>query len=79
MSCNDCEESIFKQKIGRCRACMMQLTVLSLICWPLWWWNYADNPTLVESIALLFFCIAFSGLLSLHLVVLIYRKLSAAE
>ncbi|MBR9727020.1 DUF3624 domain-containing protein [Shewanella intestini] len=75
MSCRGCEESIFKQKIGRCKSCMIQLTVLSLISWPLWWFGFAQTPTRIESIALLFFCCAFSGLLALHLVVLSYRRI----
>ncbi|WP_144208876.1 DUF3624 domain-containing protein [Shewanella donghaensis] len=75
MACNDCQESIFKQKIGRCKSCMMQLTVLSLVSWPLWWWLYAEDLYRVESIALVFFCCAFTGLLSVHLLVLSYRKM----
>lgn len=74
MGCNDCNTSIFKQKIGRCKSCMWQLTGLSAIGWPLWWYLYRDTPEDVSSIALLFFCSAFSGLLMLHLVVLIYRR-----
>lgn len=75
MTCKACDSSIFKQKIGRCKTCMWQLTALSLIGWPLWWWLYADSPKQINSIALLFFCIAFTGLLTLHLIVLSYRTL----
>lgn len=79
MACDDCQESIFKQKIGRCKACMWQLTGLSLVGWPLWWWLYAEDMTSVESIAMVFFCCAFSGLLCVHLIVLSYRKLNHLE
>lgn len=75
MSCKSCNSTIFKQKIGRCKTCMWQLTVLSLISWPLWWLLYADSPKQINSIALLFFCTAFTGLLALHLIVLGYRML----
>ncbi|MGL6011751.1 MAG: DUF3624 domain-containing protein [Shewanella oncorhynchi] len=74
MSCGDCKTSIFRQKIGRCKRCMWQLTALSAIGWPLWW-LYRDAPRDVNSIALLFFCAAFTGLLALHLIVLAYRRL----
>ncbi|WP_285164947.1 DUF3624 domain-containing protein [Shewanella goraebulensis] len=76
MACNDCQESLFKQKIGRCKSCMLQLTFLSLVGWPLWWWLYADDMSSVESIAMMFFCGAFSGLLCVHLMVLAYRKVN---
>lgn len=81
MSCGDCDhtdvkQNIFRQKIGRCQRCMWQLTLLSVISWPLWWWLYRDTPREVNSITLLFFCAAFTGLLALHLIVLAYRRLS---
>ncbi|MCT7946881.1 DUF3624 domain-containing protein [Shewanella septentrionalis] len=79
MSCSDCNTSIFRQKIGRCKRCMWQLTALSAIGWPLWWWLYYDAPREVNSIALLFFCTAFTGLLALHLMVLAYRRLRGRE
>jgi hypothetical protein len=58
---------------------MWQLTLLSLIGWPLWWYLYSDTPREVNSIALLFFCSAFTGLLLLHLVVLVTRRLLGRE
>ncbi|WP_434937895.1 DUF3624 domain-containing protein [Shewanella sp. HL-SH8] len=75
MACNQCDESIFIQKLGRCFRCMAQLTSLSVIGWPLWWWFYAEQPTKVESIGLLFFCSAFSALLLLHLLFLAYYEI----
>ncbi|MPY21276.1 DUF3624 domain-containing protein [Shewanella psychropiezotolerans] len=76
MTCNSCESSIFRQKLGRCKACMWQLAILSVIAWPLWWFLYSERVSHVESIALLFFCISFTGLLLLHLLVLGYRSLT---
>jgi len=55
MGCRFCNTSVFKEKIGRCKTCMWQLTVLSLISWPLWFSFYYEQPLVVESIALLFF------------------------
>lgn len=75
MSCTNCDSSIIRQKLGRCKSCMYQLTVLSLISWPLWWFNFSEQMKSVESIALLFFCMSFTGLLMLHLIVLSYRTL----
>ncbi|MGI2171814.1 DUF3624 domain-containing protein [Shewanella sp. MF05960] len=79
MACNQCTDSIFKQKIGRCKRCMLQLTVLSLLTWPMWWYYFIDTPKTVESIALLFFAISFSGLLVLHLLVWLYRRIMFNE
>ncbi|GGP72995.1 DUF3624 domain-containing protein [Shewanella ulleungensis] len=79
MACNQCSDSIFKQKIGRCKRCMLQLTILSLLTWPIWWYYFAATPKVVESIALLFFAISFSGLLILHLLVWLYRRINANE
>lgn len=65
--------------MGRCKRCMWLLTALSAIGWPLWWWLYYDAPREVNSIALLFFCTAFTGLLALHLIVLAYRRIRGRE
>ncbi|KFZ39197.1 hypothetical protein HR45_02050 [Shewanella mangrovi] len=79
MACDACFSDVFKQKIGRCKTCMWQLTVLSLIGWPTWFYLFADTPKSVNSIALFFFCCAFSGLLLLHLIVLCWRKLTGRQ
>ncbi|WP_299787086.1 DUF3624 domain-containing protein [uncultured Shewanella sp.] len=79
MGCRFCYTSVFKEKIGRCKTCMLQLTILSLICWPLWYIFYYEQPLVVESIALLFFSVSFTGLLLLHLLVWGYRYLILGE
>ncbi|MCL1038555.1 DUF3624 domain-containing protein [Shewanella submarina] len=79
MPCNSCNDNIFKRKLGRCRACMLQLTLLSIIGWPLWLYLYADSPTQVNAIALGLFCCAFSGLLMVHLMVKAGRLLKARQ
>lgn len=67
MGCTDCRESRFRHKLGRCVSCMRQLTLLAVISWSLWLALFQDTPRQVESIALLFFCVAATGLLLLHL------------
>ncbi|MCH1924343.1 DUF3624 domain-containing protein [Shewanella sp. C32] len=79
MACDACVSDVFKQKIGRCKTCMWQLTVLSVVCWPSWFYFFYDQPTSVNSIALLFFSGAFTGLLTLHLLVLSWRKLTGRQ
>ncbi|MGC7892273.1 DUF3624 domain-containing protein [Vibrio anguillarum] len=78
MPCNNCQSSWFWKKIGRCKRCMDQLTVLSVGCWLVWWWLCRENPKTIESISLLIAGFAFNGLLFLHLwmkfVVLPWRK-----
>lgn len=74
MACNQCASSVFRQKIGRCRRCMLMLAALCLLGWPSWYWLFADTPASVGSIALLFFCLAWSLLLALHLLVWGWRR-----
>ncbi|UUM30787.1 DUF3624 domain-containing protein [Vibrio japonicus] len=79
MTCHYCEKHHwFREKIGRCRRCMNQLTVLSVLCWVVWWWFCRSDPKSIESITLIFAGIAFHSLLALHLwmhyVILPWRK-----
>ncbi|KGY10736.1 DUF3624 domain-containing protein [Vibrio sp. MarTm2] len=67
MTCPYCKDNWFWQKIGRCKRCMDQLTVLSVLCWIVWWFLFKDNPKSIESIALLMAGFAFNALLALHL------------
>jgi len=46
---------------------MNQLTVLSALCWAVWWFGYGDEIKSVESVALIFAGFAFNSLLFLHL------------
>ncbi|WP_372870335.1 DUF3624 domain-containing protein [Shewanella sp.] len=79
MACDNCSSSIFMQKIGRCGRCITMLSILCLIGWPGWYWLFVDKPYEVESIALLFFCVAWTALLALHLSVWLWRLLSGGE
>jgi hypothetical protein len=79
MACGDCQQSIFWEKLGRCKLCMWQLTVLSVLGWSAWGYFYRETPTQVESIALLFFCVAASGLLLVHLIKYCYLALISKQ
>ncbi|MGF1760202.1 DUF3624 domain-containing protein [Photobacterium sagamiensis] len=80
MGCNNCRsqafnQQAFKQKLGRCRQCMWQLTLLSGLSWGAWWYFYRTQPAMVESITLIFAASAFSLLLAAHLLVAFIRRL----
>jgi hypothetical protein len=79
MTCPHCKNNgWFWKKIGRCKRCMDQLTVLSVLCWIGWWFLFKDDPKSIESITLIIAGFAFNGLLALHLwmrfVILPWRK-----
>jgi hypothetical protein len=78
MACGECQESIFWAKLGRCKTCMWQLVVLVPSSWSLWAYLYLSTPKQVESIALLFFCFATTGLLIAHGLTSLYLKLRAS-
>ncbi|MFB9136465.1 DUF3624 domain-containing protein [Vibrio sp. AK197] len=67
MSCPYCQSDWFWKKLGRCQRCMDQLTVLSVVCWLVWWFAFRQEPTSIQSIALIVSGFAFNGLLFLHL------------
>ncbi|MGF1843569.1 DUF3624 domain-containing protein [Vibrio clamense] len=67
MACNDCRSAWFWKKIGRCQRCMDQLTVLSVLCWIVWWFGFKEAPTSIESVTLIMAGFAFNALLFLHL------------
>jgi len=84
MTCPHCKNNgWFWKKIGRCKRCMDQLTVLSVLCWIVWWFLFKDDPKSIESITLLIAGFAFNGLLALHLwmrfVILPWRKRSSRK
>lgn len=77
MGCPHCHQAqAFRRKLGRCRRCIGQLILLSLLSWSAWLYYYLPTPTRVESITLLFAATAFSLLLLAHGVAALARKLS---
>ncbi|WP_434358060.1 DUF3624 domain-containing protein [Parasalinivibrio latis] len=74
MRCRFCsKDNPFAQKLGRCKRCMAQLTVLNLILWPLWLVGFED-ATSVWAITVLFFAGACAVLLSAHVIALLVRE-----
>ncbi len=76
MSCRSCQDPTLSlsAKLGRCKRCILQLTVINVVLWPIWLVGFSDTPTSVESISLLFAAGASAGLLTLHLIVMPFRK-----
>jgi len=66
MGCQTCSANWFWKKIGRCRRCMIQLTILCLLFWPLWFYWGKTDPKSIQSITLVFFGILCHGLLLMH-------------
>jgi hypothetical protein len=79
MACDDCQQSIFWEKLGRCKQCMWQLTLFSVLGWSAWGYLFSASPKQVESIALLFFCVSASGLLLAHLIKYCYLALTSTQ
>ncbi|MDC0610119.1 DUF3624 domain-containing protein [Vibrio sp.] len=67
MGCQTCSSHWFWKKIGRCVRCMIQLSILSLLFWPVWIFWGSHQPKSIGSITLLLFGAACHGLLLLHL------------
>lgn len=72
MSCRTCTGQIFKEKLGRCKSCMMINFVLLLGSALGWFICYQSGPTQVASIALLFTLIASAVLMLSHLIAYLY-------
>ncbi|MDP5255769.1 MULTISPECIES: DUF3624 family protein [unclassified Vibrio] len=73
MSCSDCQQSLFWRKVGRCRQCILLLTVFSLLLSAGLWWLTAQGAgsaalRSVQGIALAMAWLASVGLLLLHLI-----------
>lgn len=77
MSCKTCRSDIFKQKLGRCSRCIKQLTFLSIGGWLTWLEFFQSTPYQIEAIATFMISSAFAGLLSLHLLMMTYYRLTS--
>lgn len=75
MSCRFCKDASLsiRAKLGRCKRCMIQLAVMNLVLWPIWFIGFSDTPKSIESITLLFGAGASAILLSLHLILMPFR------
>ncbi|WP_019613597.1 DUF3624 domain-containing protein [Psychromonas ossibalaenae] len=75
MTCKFCTESLFKEKLGRCKRCMW-LNLTLLICSAAgWYFLQQSGPRQVETIALLLTFLASSLLMLLHIGAYIYYRL----
>jgi len=72
VTCRDCENNIWKQKLGRCKACMWVNFILLLVSAISWYYSMMLNPKSVASIALLMTLFASAVLMLLHVVAFIY-------
>ena len=73
MGCKNCKDTnIFREKLGKCRACMIQLVVLSLVDWTAWYYLYSENPKSIETLVATLAGFAFTSLLALHILVWLF-------
>lgn len=77
MSCDDCLATAIRAKLGRCRSCAIQSSIIALTGWLVWWWCGADSS--VNALTGLLFALGGSGLLLLHLLVFLWRKSGGRE
>jgi hypothetical protein len=74
MACTNCDNNIWKQKLGRCRRCMWLnfiLLVGSAIFSYLMW---QTEPKAVKTIAMLFTLFASAVLMFLHTIAFLYYR-----
>lgn len=76
VTCRDCENNIWKQKLGRCKVCMWQTLFLLLVSAISWYYTMQLNPKSVASIALLMVFFLSAVWMLLHGVAFIYYYFS---
>ncbi|WP_354623009.1 DUF3624 domain-containing protein [Psychromonas sp. MME2] len=79
MSCSGCNNHFFKEKLGRCRSCMLLNFVLLLSSAIGWYFCYQSSPSQVTTIALLFALIGSGVLMVLHLSAYLYYQLMGQD
>lgn len=78
MACKGCDESIWKQKLGRCKRCMWLNFILLLFSAVAAYVMFQEQPKSVQSIALLFTLFISALLMFLHLVAFLYYRFTKA-
>jgi uncharacterized protein YybS (DUF2232 family) len=79
MACSDCNNNIWKQKLGRCKRCMWLnfiLLVGSAIFSYLMW---QKDPKAVQTIAMLFAFFASAFLMIIHMIAFLYYRFSKVD
>jgi type IV secretory pathway TrbL component len=75
MACNDCDDNIWKQKLGRCKRCMWLNFVLLISSTGLSFFMWQTEPKSVHTIALLFTFFCSALLMLLHIIAFLYYRL----
>ncbi|GLS90688.1 hypothetical protein GCM10007916_17550 [Psychromonas marina] len=78
MACTDCNNNIWKQKLGRCKRCMWINFFLLLLSAVASYFMMQSEPKSVQTIALLFTLFFSALLMFLHLVAFTYYRLTSA-
>lgn len=70
MACRSCLDfSQIREKLGRCRECMILLTLLNLIFWPSWYYLKQTFPASIETLIVFFAAATFAVFLFVHIFV----------
>ena len=75
MTCTDCDNNIWKQKLGRCKRCMWLNLLLLLVSAVFSYFMFQEQPKSVETIALLFTLFCSVLLMLLHTIAFIYYRI----
>jgi len=68
MACNSCVGSVFKEKLGRCKQCMVVNFVLLIVAIGFYFFADMSGWLAVQQIAFLIFMWGVTGLMCLHLI-----------
>lgn len=74
MACQFCQGQLFKDKLGRCKTCMLLNFVLLLASALGWFCFYQETPKQVDAIALLLTFMASALLMVLHISAYLYYR-----
>jgi type IV secretory pathway TrbL component len=79
MACTNCDNNIWKKKLGRCERCMWLNFVLLLVSAIFSYFMVQVQPKSVETIAVLFTLFCSALLMLLHMIAFIYYRLVKAN
>jgi hypothetical protein len=74
MSCDFCAGKIFKEKLGRCKQCMVINLLLLMIAIGFYFWIDLDKLLAVQLVALFMFIAACSILMIAHLIAWCFHR-----
>lgn len=75
MSCQLCTGNIFKEKLGRCKQCMLINASLLIVAVALYLWVDVTQLLAVQEIALMMFLGASAMLMSAHVIAWCFYRL----